>query len=63
MKELKKTIKQVAQIDRSEVLRDQTRENKGQQTILISTWDPKINAIRSIKFHLISNDPKLSKKI
>ena len=63
MKELKKTIKQVAKIDRSEVLRDQTRENKDQQTILISTWDPKLNAIPSIKFHLISNDPQLSKKI
>ena len=49
-------------MDRNELLRDQTRENP--QTILISTWHPKLNAIPSIlknNFNLISNDPKLPK--
>ena len=60
----KDNVKQIAEMDRKELLRDQTRENKDPQTILISTRDPKLNAIQSIlknKFHLISNDPKLSK--
>ena len=63
-KELKKTVKQVAKMDRNELLRDRIRENKDQQTILVSTWHPKLSAIPSIfknNFHLISNDPKLSK--
>ena len=63
-KELKKTIKQVAKMDRNELLRDQIRENKDPQTILVSTWHPKLSAIPSVlknNFHLISSDPKLSK--
>ena len=63
-KELKKTIKQVAKIDRNELLRDQIRGNKDPQTILVSTWYPKLSAIPSTlknNFHLISSDPKLSK--
>ena len=63
-KELKKTIKQVAKMDRNELLRDRIRENKDTQTILVSTWHPKLSAIPSIlknNFHLISSDPKLSK--
>ena len=61
-KELKKTIKQVAKMDRNELLRDQTQENKDPQTILVSTWHPKLSAIPSIvknNFHLIANDSKL----
>ena len=63
-KELKKTIKQVAKMDRSGLLRDRIRENKDPQTILVSTWHPKLSAITSVlkhNFHLISSDPKLSK--
>ena len=47
-KELKKPIKQVAKMDRKELLRDRTRENKRPQAILVSTWYPKLNAILSI---------------
>ena len=36
-KELKKTVKQVAKMDRSELLRDRIRENKDPQTKLVST--------------------------
>ena len=51
-------------MDRSELLRDQIRENKDPQTIVVSTWHPKLSAIPSFlenNFHLISSDPKLSK--
>ena len=63
-KELKKTVKQVAKMDRNELLQDRIRENKDPQTILVSTWHPKVSAIPSVlknNFHLISRDPKLSK--
>ena len=63
-KELKKTVKQAAKMDRNELLRDRIRENKDPHTILVSTWHPKLSAIPSIlknNFHLISSDPKLSK--
>ena len=63
-KELKKTVKQVAKMDRNELLQDRIRENKDPHTILVSTWHPKLSAIPSIlknNFHLISSDPKLSK--
>ena len=63
-KELKKTVKQVAKMDRNELLREKIRENKDPQTILVSAWHPKLSAIPSIlknNFHLISSDPKLSK--
>ena len=62
-KELEKTIKQVAKMDRNELLRDRTWENKDPQTILVSTWHPKLNAIQSTlknNFDLIFNDPTLS---
>ena len=51
-------------MDRRELLRDRSRENKDPQTILVSTWHPKLSAIPSIlknNFHLISSDPELSK--
>ena len=63
-KEFKNIIKQVAKIDRNELLRDRIRGNKDPQMILVSTWHPKLSAIPSIlnnNFHLISTDPKLSK--
>ena len=63
-KEFKKTIKQVAKMDRNELLRDRIRVNKDPQTILDSTWHPKLSAIASnVKhnFHLISSDPKRSR--
>ena len=63
-KKLKKTIKQVAKMDRNELLRDQIRENKDIETILVSTWHPKLSAIPSNlkhNFHLISSNLKLSK--
>ena len=63
-KEWKKTIKQEAKRDRSELLQDRTRENKDPQTILVSTWHPKLSAIPSLlknNFHLISPDHILSK--
>ena len=62
-KEFKKTIKQVAKMNRTELLRDRIREKKDSQTILVSTWHPKLRAIPSTlknNFHLISSDPKLS---
>ena len=62
-KKIKKTIKQVAKMDRNELLEDQTWENKDPKTISISTWNPKLNAVLSIlknKFDLISNDPQFS---
>ena len=61
-KELKKTIKQVANMDKKELLRDHIRENKDPQTILVSTWHLKLSAFPSIlknNFDLISSDPKL----
>ena len=63
-KEFKKTIKQVAKMERNELLRDRARENKEQQTISVRMWHPILSAVPSIlknNFHLISNDPKLSK--
>ena len=51
-------------MDWNELLRDRIRENKDPQTILVSTWHPKLSAIPSIlknNFYLISSDPKLSK--
>ena len=51
-------------MDRNELLRDQIRENKDPQTILVSTWHPKLSAIPSFlknNFRLISSHPKLSK--
>ena len=51
-------------MDRNELLRDRHRENKDPQTILVSTWHPKLSAVLSISknnFHLISSDPTLSK--
>ena len=63
-KKFKKTIKQVAKVDRNELLRDQIRENKDPETTLVSTWHHKLSAIPSIlkhNFHLISSDPKPSK--
>ena len=62
-KELKKTIKHVVKMDKSELLRDRTRRNKNPQTILVSARHPKLSAIPSIliyNFHLISNDHNLS---
>ena len=47
-KELKKTIKQVAEMDRNELLQDRILENKDPQTILVGTWHPKLTAIPSI---------------
>ena len=49
---------------RNESLRDRIRENKDQQTTLVSTWHPKLSAIPSIlkhNFQLICSNPKLSK--
>ena len=63
-KEFKKTIKSVAKMDRIKLFWDRIRENKDSQTILVSTWDPKLSATPSTlknNFHLISSDPKLSK--
>ena len=63
-KGFKNIIKQVAKIDRNELLRDRIRGNKDPQMILVSTWHPKLSAIPSIlnnDFHLISTDPKLPK--
>ena len=51
-------------MDRKELLRDRKRENKDPQTILVSTWHPKLSDIPSIlknNFHFISNNLKLSK--
>ena len=51
-------------MDRNELLRDRIRENKYTQTIIVSTWHPKLSAIPFIlkhNFHLISSNPKLSK--
>ena len=48
-------------MDRKELLRDQIRENKDPQTILVSTWHLKLSAFPSIlknNFDLISSDPK-----
>ena len=60
----KKVIKQVAKMNRNELLQNSTRENKDPHTILDSTLHPKLNNMPSFlknNFHLISNDPKLSK--
>ena len=62
-KELKKTIKQVAKMDRNELLRDRIRENKDPQSTSVNTWHPKLSPIPSIlkhNFQLISSDSKLS---
>ena len=63
-KELKKIIKQVAKMDRNELLRDRIRENnEDPQTILVKAWHPKLSTIPSVlksNFHLIPSNPKLS---
>ena len=60
-RELRKTIKQVAKMDRNELLKNRTRENKDPQTVLVGTWLPKFNAIPSfLKSNFLKN-PKLSK--
>ena len=59
-KELKKTIKQVAKMDRNELLPDLTREYKKPQASVHGIPN-KLSAIPSIlknNFHLISKDPK-----
>ena len=61
-RELRKTIKQVAKMDRNELLKDRTRENKNPQTILVGTWLPKFNAIPSFLKNNFLKNPKLSKK-
>ena len=44
-------------MDRNELLRDEIPENKDPQTILVSTWHPKLSAIPSIlKNHILKND-------
>ena len=46
-------------MDRNELLREQIRENKEPQTILVGAWYPKLSTIPSIlknNFHLISSD-------
>ena len=51
-------------MDRNELLQDRIREKKDPQTILDSTWHPKLSAIPSIlknNFYSISSDPTLSK--
>ena len=64
-KEFKKTIKQVAKMDRNELERERIRENKDPQTIIVTTWNSTLSTIPSCilknNFHLISSDPKLSK--
>ena len=66
-KEWKKAVaekKQVAEMGSDELLQNRTGENKDTQTILFSTWHPKLNAIPSILkniVHSISNNLKLSK--
>ena len=63
-KQLKKTIKQLAKMDRNELLRDRIREKKDPETTLVSTWHPKLSDIPSIlkhNFQLISSNLKLSK--
>ena len=42
-KEIKNTVKQVAKMDRNELLQDRIRENKDPQTILVSTWHSKLS--------------------
>ena len=62
-KQFKKIVKQVAEIEQN-CYKIETRENKDPQTILVSTWYPKLNTIPSIfknNFHFISNKLKLSK--
>ena len=59
-KEFKYTIKQVAK--RIESLRHRIWENKDPQTILVSTWHPKLSAVPSILenlFHLIFSNRNL----
>ena len=51
-------------MDRNALLQDQIRKNKDPQTILVSTWHPKLSVVPSIlknNFHLISSVLKLSK--
>ena len=44
-------------MDRNELLQDEIPENKDPQTILVSTWHPKLSAIPSIlKNHILKND-------
>ena len=45
-------------MDKNELLRDRIQENKDPETILVSTWHPKLNVILSIlinNFNLIFN--------
>ena len=59
----KDNIKQVARMDKNELLQDRIRE-KYLQTTLVSTSHSKLSAIPNIlknNFHLISSNPELSK--
>ena len=49
-------------MDRNKLFQDRTQENKDLQTILVSTWHPKLNAIPSILkiTYIICSNPKLS---
>ena len=51
-------------MDRNELLRDRIRENKYPQTVLVSTWHPKLSAIPSILKHnlAIPNCQKFSNR-
>ena len=67
-KEWKKAVaekKQIAEMGSDELLQNRTRKNNIiLETILFSTWHPKLNAIPSILkniVHSISNNLKLSK--
>ena len=59
----KDNIKQVARMDKNELLQDRIQE-KYLQTTLVSTSHSKLSAIPNIlknNFHLISSNPELSK--
>ena len=58
----KKTIKQVAEMDRNELSRGRSRENKDPQTKLLTTrYSNVVPPNLNNNIHLISNDPNIQK--
>jgi hypothetical protein len=64
LQELHHAIKEVSQMDRSELLDDKRKDKKDPQVIFVCDWHPILSTVPSIlkkHFHLLENDTKTSK--
>ena len=61
---LQRTMKDVLEMKREDLLRDKPKEKRDPNVIFVSDWHPSLNTIPSIlkkNLHIIENDPVLSK--